>query len=82
MKDIFVPEGRKSANGEGKRYSDMTCTFQNGKVVSDQQVYDYVKKHTHWWDRLDPHKMSDAALLAFDILSGDVKVMNEDKFMF
>ena len=82
MKNIFVPKGNKFSKNEGKRYSDMVCTFQNGKVVSDQQVYDYVKKHTHWWDRLDPHKMSDAALLAFDILSGDVKVMNEDKFMF
>lgn len=78
MKDIFVPKGRKSAKGEGKRYSDMACTFQNGKVVSDQQVYDYVKKHTHWWDRLDPHKISDAALLAFDILSGSAGVVHVD----
>lgn len=71
--------GHKGEDG----YSDMNWKFSNGCEVTDQQVYEYAKKHTRLLDRLfNPHKFSDAVLMSFDILATGVKVKNEDAFKF
>lgn len=50
--------------------------------VSDEDIYKYVKKHTHWWNRIDTHFVSDCALMAMDILFGYVKPPKKGKWFF
>lgn len=33
-------------------------------IITDLEVAKLVRKHTHWWDRLNYHKMTDAGLCA------------------
>lgn len=64
------PKGCVSRRPEGKRYSDCwTNQPRTGKVM-DADIAAFVKKHTHWWDRLDTHFVSDCVLEAMDILWG------------
>ena len=41
-----------------------------------------VRAHTHWWDRLDYHKMGDASHFAKDILCGKIEAPAKKNWTF
>lgn len=65
-----------------RKYSNGSCDFGNGVVITDEQIAKFVRQHTHWWDRLDYHKICDAAQLAFNILAGDVEPPKKKHWYF
>lgn len=58
---------------DGERYSDCYGVYPRTGKVKDEDIANYVKKHTHWWDRFDLHFVSDCVLEATDILTGYVE---------
>lgn len=64
------------------RYSDGYAEWEDGRKVTDRQVAHFVKKHTHWWDRFDYHKICDCAQMAFDMLSGHVEMPKKKNWKF
>ena len=57
-----------------KHYSNGCITDYPGVgEITDEQVYAYIKKNTHWWQRLDPHFVSDCAIASQLILMGVYK---------
>ena len=54
------------------KYSENCIDYPGVGIITDEQVAKLVREHTHWWDRLDYHKMTDAALLAQLMLMGIV----------
>ena len=65
-----------------RKYSTGSCTFENGLTITDEQIAKFVRQHTHWWDRLDYHKMCDAAQTAFNILAGCVEEPEKKRWYF
>lgn len=65
-----------------RKYSTMSSDFSDGIKVTDEDIAKYVKKHTHWWDRLDYHKVSDASQMAFLILSKTVEEPKKKRWFF
>lgn len=51
-----------------KKYSEGYIDYPGVGIITDEDVAKMVKDHTHWWDRLDYHKVSDASILATGIL--------------
>ena len=47
--------------------------FGDGLIVTDEDVYQYVKKHSRLIDRLNHRKMVEMTFWAFDILSKSVE---------
>lgn len=47
------------------------ATFADGRVITDQQVYDYIKEHTRLIDRLNPKKMLALTLYGFAKLADE-----------
>lgn len=47
-----------------RKYSDNYIDYPGVGKITDEEVAKFVKEHTHFWDRFDYHKMSDAALEA------------------
>ena len=52
------------------RYSDNQIDYPGVGIITDEQVASFVKEHSHWWERLNYHRMCDYALLAQTILMG------------
>lgn len=46
--------------------------FENGRTVTDEDVYRYVGRHSRVIDRINPRKLVEMTFWAFDILSGSV----------
>lgn len=55
--DIFV-----------KEYSEWWITDAHGNKYTDMAVYEFLKEHTTWWGRLDPHYVSDCRAFCADLL--------------
>lgn len=53
-------------------YSKNSIDYE-GKIITDEDVAKFVREHTHWYDRLNWHKMSDAGLEAQLFLMGVIK---------
>lgn len=51
-----------------KEYSKNDIDYPGVGIITDEMVAKLVRKHTHWWQRLDYHRMTDAALEAQMIL--------------
>lgn len=66
----------------GERYSQMWSDYPGVGKIYDTDIAAFVKKHTHWWDRLDYHKMCDCAHMAFDLLAGVVPMPEKGKWYF
>lgn len=66
----------------GRKYSTGKATYDDGLVVTDEMVANFVRAHTHWWDRFDYHFICDVAQIAFLMLSGNVKVPNKKHWYF
>ena len=60
--DIFV-----------KEYSECETIFHNGIRLSDGEVWEYIKQHTTWWGRLNPHYVSDCALYSHMMFATEEK---------
>lgn len=45
------------------KYSDNWIIY-DGVKITDMDVAKFVREHTHWYDRLNWHKMSDAGIEA------------------
>lgn len=45
-----------------KPYSDNCIDYPGVGIITDEDVAKFVKEHTHWWTRLNYHRMTDAAL--------------------
>lgn len=65
-----------------RNYSTGYCKFDNGVVVTDEQIAKFVRQHTHWWDRLDYHMVCDCAQIAFDILAGHTEAPKSKHWYF
>lgn len=48
--------------------------------ITDQQIYDFVKKHTRLIDRLNPKKMLALTLYGFSLLA-DEKATDKDAYI-
>lgn len=64
------------------RYSTGWADYPGVGKVTDKMIADYVRRHTHWWDRLDYHKVSDASQTAFLMLVGSVEVPKKKRWFF
>ena len=60
------------SRNNGEKYCTSYSVQPRTGKVTDADIYAFVKKHTHWWDRLDAHFVSDCVLAATDILWGYV----------
>lgn len=67
---------------KNKRYSDSYADYPGVGKIYDTDIAKFVRRHTHWWDRLDYHKMCDCAQEAFDMLAGVIPMPKEDKWYF
>ena len=45
-----------------RKYSTGYVDYPGVGRITDEMIAKYVRKHTHWWDRLDYHKVSDACV--------------------
>lgn len=53
-----------------KRYSKGYSVYPEVGKVTDEEVFKYVKEHMYWWDKLDYHKVCDATIEAYCMLTG------------
>lgn len=51
-------------------------------TITDEEVANFVKEHTHWWDRLDPEFMTRATLLSQNMLMGVCKEPSKKDWKF
>ena len=65
-----------------KRYSDGYADYPGVGKITDEMVAKYVRNHTHWWDRLDYHKISDATITAFGMLAGYIEKPKKKRWFF
>jgi len=68
--------------GKHRKYSDNYIDYPNVGIITDEQVAQMVHKHTHWWERLDYHRICDCALAAQCMLMGVYKTPDRDKWYF
>ena len=66
----------------GRKYSTCYSMYPGVGKITDEMIAAYVKKHTHWWDRLDYHKISDASQMAFLLLIGAAEEPKEKEWYF
>lgn len=78
-KDVQYTNDQRAVDGEvtsrvgkGDKYATSYTKQPRTGMVTDADIYAFVKKHTHWWDRFDLHFVSDCVLAAQDILWGYV----------
>lgn len=64
------------------RYSEGWADYPGVGRIYDADVAKFVKKHTHWWDRLDYHKMCDCAQLAFGMLADCIEKPKKKNWKF
>ena len=55
------------------KYSENWINYPGKGIITDKDVWNYVKKHSSLIARLDPHRMSDAGIEAQLILMGVVE---------
>ncbi|MGN1368076.1 MAG: hypothetical protein ACI4WX_04345 [Aristaeellaceae bacterium] len=65
-----------------RKYSTGYADYPGVGRITDEMIAKYVRLHTHWWDRLDYHKVSDASQMAFLILCGAVKKPKKKRWYF
>lgn len=65
-----------------KRYSDGYADYPGVGKITDEMVAKYVRNHTHWWNRLDYHKISDASIAAFGMLAGYIEKPKKKRWFF
>lgn len=65
-----------------RRYSDGWADYPGVGKITDRQVAAFVKKHTHWWDRLDYHFMCDCAQAAFGMLAKYIEEPKKKNWKF
>lgn len=58
------------------------AVFGNGLIVTDEAVYQLIKKHSRLIDRLNHRKMVEMTFWAFNILSKSVEVPSDGKWKF
>lgn len=64
------------------RYSTGYADYPGVGRITDGMIAKFIRQHTHWWDRLDYHKISDASQLAFLMLAKVVKMPTKKKWYF
>lgn len=57
------------------------ATFSD-RIVYDEDIYQYVRKHSRLVDRLNGRKMIEMAIMAFDILNGSLIAPNRRGWKF
>ena len=62
------------------RYSTNYIDYPGVGIITDEDVAKFVKQHTHWWDRLNYHKMTDSAIEAQLFLMKVVKPPKKKKW--
>lgn len=65
-----------------KEYSDGNIDYPGVGIISDNDVANFVKEHTHWWERLDAHWVSDCAINAMYMLMEVVEKPKKKKWYF
>ena len=67
-----------------KHNSDVWSDFASsgGPKIYNNEITEMVKKHSRFWDRLNPGRMVDMSFMAFDILNGAVKKPKNDNWKF
>lgn len=53
-----------------RKYSEGWIEYPGKGKITDTDVWNYVKSHTHWWQRLNPRFCCDAAIRAQLVLMG------------
>lgn len=64
------------------KYSSLGVTALNGRTLRDLEIAQFVKQHSHWWDRLNYHKMCDACTYATGIMSGELEAPDKKNWTF
>ena len=67
---------------KAKKYSDNYIDYPGVGIITDEQVAKFVREHTHWWERLDYHRMTDCALTAQCMLMGVYDIPEREKWFF
>ena len=78
--ELAMAVGRKVLNElPNKKYWNGCAKFEDGRVIYDKDVYDFVVKHMRFRDRINTRKIVEAALASFAMLEGAAgKPLNED----
>ena len=65
-----------------RKLGDGEIHYPGVGIITDEDVYKYVKKHTHWWDRLDPEFVARATLLSQTFMVGYGNPPQKEKWKF
>ena len=63
-----------------RKYSEGWIDYPGVERFTDGDVAKLIKDHTHWWDRLDYHKVSDCSIAAQLILMKVVEPPKKKKW--
>ncbi len=64
------------------KYSTNWIDYPGVGKITDGMVAELVRKHTHWWQRLNYHRMTDAGLEAQLMLMKVIKMPKKKKWFF
>ena len=64
------------------KYQDATYSWDDGLRFTDSDILAFIKLHTHWWQRLNPHRMVIYSQMAFEFLADNIELPSEKKWFF
>ena len=67
---------------EKNRYSEGWAKFEDGTMIYDKDLADFVKKHLKLLDRLDTRKVVESSALGFVMLEGGTDIPEGDDWKF
>ena len=81
--ELAMTIGRKVLNElPNKKYWNGCAKFNDGRIIYDKDVYDFVVKHMRLRDRINARKIVEAAFLSVGILNGAVEEPKEKDWNF
>ena len=79
----FKPYTRTEPVKEAKaKFSDGYAEFEDGEVIHDKDVADFVKRHLHIWDRLNMKKVTTAVLATFAAMADENCELDDGNWKF
>lgn len=64
------------------KYSENYVVYPDVGIITDEMVAKLVREHTHWWQRLNYHHMTDAGLEAQLVLMKIIEMPQDRKWYF
>ena len=65
-----------------KPYSKGEIDYPEVGIITDEETAKFVKEHTHWWERLNYHRISDYTIAAQLLLMKIYDAPKKEKWFF